>query len=178
MLLIRVMDKSKQPSIIITPTISQYPPVSGQNSRSGSVRSNPPGSDRFRTPGRPRSMSSISHSSIPLSALVSPHAPSVSKSMNNAYHMQDPRKPPKIQPTLWSLRFRSEYEDGSSAHAWFFFSGFVVFPAWWVASLWRIPKTRQVGGGGMEKAVTLDDPQVEHGQCSRLVACVQDNDFS
>ena len=104
-------------------------------------------------------MSSVSHSSIPPSALGSPHAPSVTISIHTAYRMRDPRRPPKIQPTSWSLRFKSEDEEGSPVHAWFFFFGFVVFPAWWVASLWRIPKT----SGDMENAVTLDDPQVEHG---------------
>lgn len=83
--------------------------------------------------------------------------------MSSAYHMRDPRKPPRVQPTPWSLRFRTEDEDGSPIHAWFFFLGFILFPLWWLASVWRIPQTRSVGGSEVEKAVTLDDPQVEHG---------------
>ena len=78
--------------------------------------------------------------------------------------MRDPRKPPRVQSTSWGLRLRTEVEDGSPIHAWFFFLGFIFFPLWWFASVWRIPQTRSVGGSEVEKAVTLDDPQVEHGQ--------------
>jgi hypothetical protein len=99
--------------------------------------------------------------SIPISALVSPHAPSISRS--SKFHMQDPRKPPRKRDTGWSLRFRGEEEVGSPVQAWFFFVGFVLFPLWWAASIMRTPETRQVGGSDTEKAVTLDDPQVEHG---------------
>ena len=104
---------------------------------------------------------SISQMSIPISALVSPHAPSISRS--SKFHMQDPRKPPRKRDTGWSLRFRGEEEVGSPVQAWFFFVGFVLFPLWWAASIMRTPETRQVGGSDTEKAVTLDDPQVEHG---------------
>lgn len=104
---------------------------------------------------------SISEMSIPISALVAPHAPSVSRS--STYHMRDPRRPPRIRPTSWTLHFRSEDEEASPFHAWCFFIGFILFPLWWIASFLPIPKTRQVGGTDTEKAVTLDDPQVEHG---------------
>lgn len=107
---------------------------------------------------------SLSEISIPLSALVAPHAPSVSV-RSSMYHMRDPRKPPRIHPTPWSLELRNPDQEGSPVHAWFFFIGFVLFPLWYVASFWRIPQTRQVGGSDTEKAVTLDDPQVEHGEC-------------
>jgi hypothetical protein len=136
------------------------------SSKTNSYRSDMP-SERVRSYERyerTRSMSQLSHTSIPVSALVSPRAPSVSKSMTSAYHMRDPRKPPRVQPTPWGLRLATEYEDGSSIHAWLFFLGFIIFPFWWVASVWRIPQTRSVGGSDVEKAVTLDDPQVEHGQ--------------
>ena len=86
--------------------------------------------------------------------------------MASAYHMRDPRKPPRVKSTPWGLRLKTEFEDGSPIHAWFFFLGFIIFPLWWIASLWRIPQTRSVGGSEVEKAVTLDDPQVEHGQLS------------
>ena len=92
--------------------------------------------------------------------------------------MRDPRKPPRVQPTSWALRRASAEETGSPVHAWMFFVGFVLFPLWWLASFWRIPQTRSVGGTDTEKAVTLDDPQVEHGEfglvsivgCSKVVS--------
>lgn len=135
------------------------------SSKTNSYRSDIPSekirmSERYE---RTRSMSQLSHTSIPVSALVSPRVPSVSRSLSSAYHMRDPRKPPRVQPTSWGLRFRTEFEDGSPIHAWFFFLGFILFPLWWLASVWRIPRTRSVGGSEVEKAVTLDDPQVEHG---------------
>ncbi|KAE9408303.1 hypothetical protein BT96DRAFT_914223 [Gymnopus androsaceus JB14] len=48
---------------------------------------------------------SISQASIPISALISPHAPSISHQHASPFHMRDPRKPPKIQPTTWKLAF-------------------------------------------------------------------------
>jgi hypothetical protein len=109
----------------------------------------------------------MSQTSIPISALVSPHAPSVLHP--GAYHMKDPRKP-KIQATRWALAFKDmdNEEEGSPVQAWLFFSGFILFPLWWVSSLWRIPKTRTVGGTDTEKAVVVDDPQVEHGTSMTL----------
>ena len=138
------------------------------SSKTNSYRSDIP-SERVRSYERyerTRSTSQLSHTSIPVSALVSPRAPSVSKSLTSAYHMRDPRRPPRVRPTPWSLRLTTEIEDGSPIHAWFFFLGFIIFPVWWLASVWRIPQTRSVGGSEVEKAVTLDDPQVEHGQLS------------
>ncbi|KAF9649778.1 hypothetical protein BDM02DRAFT_1749187 [Thelephora ganbajun] len=131
------------------------------SSKTNSYRSDIP-SEKVRSYERTRSMSQLSHTSIPVSALVSPRAPSVGKSLTSTYHMRDPRKPPRVQPTPWGLRLRTEVEDGSPIHAWFFFLGFIIFPLWWFASVWRIPRTRSVGGSEVEKAVTLDDPQVEH----------------
>lgn len=104
---------------------------------------------------------SISGRSIPISALVSPHAPSISRS--SRFHMQDPRKPPRKQDTGWALRFKEGDDEGSPVQAWLFYLGFILFPLWWAASFMRTPKTRHVGGSDTEKAVTLDDPQVEHG---------------
>jgi hypothetical protein len=108
---------------------------------------------------------SLSQTSIPISALVSPHAPSLTHS--KTFHMRDPRKPNKVQSTGWALHLPSTGEPGtgSPVHAWCFFIGFVFFPIWWVASFLRTPKTREVGGTDVEKAVTLDDPQVEFGTC-------------
>jgi hypothetical protein len=48
---------------------------------------------------------SISQASIPISALLSPHAPSISHSPSSVFHMRDPRKPPKTQSTPWTLAF-------------------------------------------------------------------------
>ncbi|KAI0629978.1 hypothetical protein C8Q77DRAFT_1064680 [Trametes polyzona] len=120
-----------------------------------------------RNSTRRRSLSEIS---IPISALVAPHAPSISV-RSSVYHMRDPRKPPRIQPTPWHLRLRTPEQEGSPIHGWFFFLGFILFPLWYVASVWRIPQTRQVGGTDTEKAVTLDDPQVEHDARSWRTRC-------
>jgi len=77
--------------------------------------------------------------------------------------MKDPRKPPsKPLGTPWTLRFATEEELGSPLHAWLFFIGFVLFPLWWIASLLKTPKTRKMGGSDGEKAMPLDDPQLEH----------------
>jgi len=127
-------------------------------SRGGSVRSTRrPESTVDRRSERRRSMS---ERSIPISALVAPHAPSIARS--SQYHMRDPRRPPKIMPTEWVPHFKSDEEEGSPMHAWCFFIGFILFPIWWIAAFFPTPKTREVGGTDTEKAVTLDDPQVEH----------------
>ena len=47
--------------------------------------------------------------------------------------------------------------------AWLFYIALVLFPLWWVGAFWRVPKTRVVGGTDTEKAVPLDDPQIEFG---------------
>jgi hypothetical protein len=44
-----------------------------------------------------------------------------------------------------------------------FYIALVLFPLWWIAAVWRVPKTRVVGGTDTEKAVPLDDPQIEFG---------------
>jgi hypothetical protein len=45
-----------------------------------------------------------------------------------------------------------------------FYIALVLFPLWWIAAVWRVPKTRVVGGTDTEKAVPLDDPQIEFGE--------------
>ena len=114
---------------------------------------------------------SLSQISIPLSALVTPHAPSIAPS--GTFHMRDPRRPRRRLETAWTLRLgrrgggaaggEDEGEGGSPAHAWLFFVGFVLFPLWWLAAVLGTPETRVVGGEDREKAVTLDDPQIEFG---------------
>jgi hypothetical protein len=107
---------------------------------------------------------SLSQRSIPISALVTPHAPSVGRA-SSAYHMRDPRRPSRRMETGWALRFRTAEEDGSPVQAWLFYIALVLFPLWWLGSVWRIPQTRVVGGTDTEKAVPLDDPQIEFGAC-------------
>ena len=121
-----------------------------------------------RAPSR-RSLSQASvHGSIPISALISPHAPSIQGS--SVFHMRDPRKPPPIQRTPWSLSLPSGghgrwlERGGSPLHAWLFFIGFLIFPIWWAAAFVGIPRTRRLGGNEVEKGVILDDPQVEYGK--------------
>ncbi|KAF5372269.1 hypothetical protein D9757_009647 [Collybiopsis confluens] len=53
----------------------------------------------------PSRRGSISQASIPISALISPHAPSIAHTHASVFHMRDPRKPPKIQSTPWTLAF-------------------------------------------------------------------------
>ncbi|KAF8442823.1 hypothetical protein L210DRAFT_3396948 [Boletus edulis BED1] len=105
---------------------------------------------------------SMSQMSIPISAIVSPHAPSISRSTK--FHMRDPRKPSKNpQDTPWGLRLATEDEPGSPIQAWCFFFGFLLFPVWWIAGLLlRVPKTRIAGDVDAEKGVTIDDPQIEY----------------
>ncbi|EGN98180.1 hypothetical protein SERLA73DRAFT_91425 [Serpula lacrymans var. lacrymans S7.3] len=140
-------------------TSSRALPAPRAPSHAASTRSNNPQSLARQPSDRRRSMSQIS---IPISALVSPHVPSITTS--SKFHMRDPRRPPKkLHDTEWSLRFKTEDEPGSPLHAWAFFIGFILFPAWWIAALFfRVPKTRTVGEPEIEKAVTIDDPQVEH----------------
>ncbi|KAF8073554.1 hypothetical protein FPV67DRAFT_1411028 [Lyophyllum atratum] len=138
-------------------------------------------SPSHQPPQRAPSRRSLSQASIPMSALISPHAPSVARS--STFHMRDPRKPAPIQSTPWSLSFpfgnvegmsgwRGWVERGGSPlHAWMFFLGFVVFPMWWVASFTGIPKTRRLDGGELEKGVVLDDPQVEYDAKSWRLRC-------
>ncbi|KAJ3994195.1 hypothetical protein F5050DRAFT_1896751 [Lentinula boryana] len=51
----------------------------------------------------PSRRGSMSQASIPISALISPHAPSISHPSASVFHMRDPRKPPRIQSTPWTL---------------------------------------------------------------------------
>ncbi|KAF9049330.1 hypothetical protein BDZ89DRAFT_940987 [Hymenopellis radicata] len=154
------------------------------NTGSWASRASAPYRTQSRTSGRnslhpqkSRAPSEVSQASIPISALISPHAPSISH-RSSTYHMRDPRKPAPVQPTPWSLtlpeRGWQRWTDGggSPLHAWMFFIGFVLFPLWWVAALLvRIPKTREIGMDAEEKGVMLDDPQVEHDAISWRRRC-------
>lgn len=126
---------------------------------------------------------SLSQASIPISALISPHAPSIGRT--GTFHMRDPRKPSPIQSTPWSLALPSQVQTGearwtwrgwverggSPLHSWLFFIGFILFPLWWIAAFLPIPRTRRLGGTDAEKAVMLDDPQVEHDAKSWRIRC-------
>ncbi|KAH7922940.1 hypothetical protein BV22DRAFT_1016317 [Leucogyrophana mollusca] len=149
-------------------TSSRVVPPPSAPSRAASTRSTQPQNLHRQSSDRRQSMSQIS---IPISALVSPHAPSITRS--SQFHMRDPRKPPKkLHDTEWSLRFGTEDEPGSPLHAWCFFVGFILFPVWWVAALFfRPPRTRMAGESAAEKAVTIDDPQIEHDAKSWRFRC-------
>ncbi|KDQ62079.1 hypothetical protein JAAARDRAFT_170246 [Jaapia argillacea MUCL 33604] len=143
---------------------SRSSPPSQQHHRSQSEK-DPPTPTRTSVDRR-RSLSAASMT-IPMSAIITPHAPSVTRSNNpgSLYHMRDPRKSPRIQETGWSLRFRDRDggEEGSGLHAWAFFVGFLIFPLWWVVSWFGVPTTRRLEGGDAEKrVVVVDDPQIEH----------------
>jgi len=126
----------------------------------------------------PPSRRSLSQASMPISALISPHAPSIGHP--GTFHMRDPRKPPPIQGTPWSLSFPAQTNGarwgwrgwvergGSPLHSWLFFIGFLLFPLWWMAAFLPIPRTRSLGGNDAEKGVMLDDPQVEHGKRGKI----------
>ena len=60
-------------------------------------------------------------------------------------------------------RFRTSEEEGSPVQAWMFYIALVLFPLWWIAACWRVPKMRVVGRTDTEKVVPLDDPQIEFG---------------
>lgn len=62
--------------------------------------------------GSTRRPPSLSQASIPISALISPHAPSVSH-RSSIFHMRDPRRPAPIQSTPWSLSFPTPAEGQS-----------------------------------------------------------------
>jgi hypothetical protein len=70
--------------------------------------------------------------------------------------MRDPCKPKRVRLTGWGLRFRDEENEqhGSPVHTWFLFTGFVMSVVSWLASFWRVPTMRSVGG--TEKAVVVD----------------------
>lgn len=106
---------------------------------------------------------SLSQSSIPISAILSPRAPSLDRL--SSFHMRDPQKPSPKRDVGWSLRLSSRDEKGSPFMAWAFWFGFLFPLLWWVASFWRIPKTRMVGTD-TEKAVIVDDPFFERGKCN------------
>ncbi|TFK27670.1 hypothetical protein FA15DRAFT_146788 [Coprinopsis marcescibilis] len=153
------------------------------SSRPPSTRDNSANGNQHH-PRRSASRRSISNASIPISAFMSPHAPSITPS--STFHMRDPRKPPRLQDTPWTLSFPVEVEagegrwsingwvdrGGSPLHAWFFFAGFVLFPVWWISGfLVPIPRTRRLAGEDSEKGVILDDPQVEHDHRSWRRRC-------
>ncbi len=110
-----------------------------------------------------RSISVISQSSIPISAIISPHPPSIDRL--SKFHVRDPKRPPPKRPVAWTLRLRTEDDHGSPRQAWCFWLGFLLPILWWIASLWPIAKTRILDA---EKSIPVDDPNVEHGELHKL----------
>ncbi|KAF7311895.1 hypothetical protein MIND_00200600 [Mycena indigotica] len=160
----RSQSQSRSPSQ--PPSRQPSQPPSQPHSRNNTISSrsgNSPGHQLARSPSR------ISQApSLPISALVTPHAPSVvSAGAGSYYQMRDPRKPPRVQPTGWAFTSFSTGELRDQKHALMFFFGFVLFPLWWIAGvLIGVPKTRRLEAGDAEKGtkrqqVVLDDPQVE-----------------
>ncbi|KAF5360457.1 hypothetical protein D9756_004950 [Leucocoprinus leucothites] len=149
--------------------------------------STPPTNTLYQQQSAAPSRRSLSQASIPISALISPHAPSIAHS--GKFHMRDPRRPAPVRSTPWSLSFPSRVESGESRWergswverggsplcSWLFFIGFVIFPMWWATWFVGVPKTRRLddGGetGGREKGVVLDDPQVEYDARSWRKRC-------
>ncbi|KAJ7258740.1 hypothetical protein B0H12DRAFT_434386 [Mycena haematopus] len=129
--------RQKRAKVATSDQSSPRPPsrsgsMSAANTGSASSRGSAP---RQQSGYTSRAPSRISQASVPISALVVPHAPSVVRSeMGTAYHMQNPRKPPRVKPTGWGLVFG---DGGSPVQAWLFFVGFVLFPVWWVAGFGR-----------------------------------------
>ncbi|KAL5482382.1 hypothetical protein ACEPAI_8976 [Sanghuangporus weigelae] len=128
--------------------------VSRASRTSRAMSAGPSGSSSIAFPGR----RSLSQASIPISAIVTPRAPSVDRL--SSFHMRDPRRPPPQREIGWTLRFPSFDDRGSPFAAWAFWFGFLFPLLWWLASFWRIPQTRMVGTD-TEKAVVVDDPFYE-----------------
>ncbi|KAF8895218.1 hypothetical protein BD779DRAFT_1668535 [Infundibulicybe gibba] len=132
-------------------------------------------------PQRTPSRRSLSQTSIPMSALISPHAPSISRS--STFHMRDPRNPRPykvhhghypyptptiIQPLVVRTVGRTRREPLVGMAILF---RVPIFPIWWVAAFMTTPKTRRLDGGDAEKGVVLDDPQVEFDAKSWRTRC-------
>lgn len=92
----------------------------------------------------------LSQTSIPLRAIVSPKPPSVDQ--GSTYHMRDPDlPPPRRLSTQWTGGARKDDNMGRAfpLQGWAFIIGFLVFPLWWVAAIapvgwgWR---SRGIGG--------------------------------
>ncbi|KAN0127969.1 hypothetical protein V8E53_014223 [Lactarius tabidus] len=121
--------------------------ASARLSRAPSTRSGPHGSSTGPESGSPESASererrrSVSQRSIPISALVIPHT-RLPSAVHPPHTMCHPRRPPRRVETGLTLRFRTSEEEGSPAQAWMFYIALVLFPLWWIAAVWRVPKTR------------------------------------
>jgi hypothetical protein len=120
-----------------------------------------------------RRTSILTNASIPVSAIVSPHAPSLStRGAGGWYHMRDPQRP-TTTPTSWTPTLSSKVDGqrvgGSPVHCWLFLVGFILFPAWWIASVLGVPNTRTLNEEGEKgQRVVVDDPQIERGMYALL----------
>ncbi|KIK57258.1 hypothetical protein GYMLUDRAFT_46518 [Collybiopsis luxurians FD-317 M1] len=88
--------RSRTANLLRTQSRTSHKSQNPSNTRNASA------APSVRAPSR---RGSISQASIPISALISPHAPSISHQHSSIFHMRDPRKPPKVQPTPWTLSF-------------------------------------------------------------------------
>ncbi|KIJ56891.1 hypothetical protein M422DRAFT_238482 [Sphaerobolus stellatus SS14] len=140
------------------PSTSTSRPHSPPSRPSSSLRShNSPSPNPRRV-----SQSSLA-SSIPVRAIVSPRAPSLS-SAGTSYHMRDPTlAPSRRHSTQWTGAARRRWgdqdwrgPDGAGGRngvffpiqGWAFVLGFVLFPLWWIAALgpvrWKSNAREQV----------------------------------
>ncbi|KAH8825952.1 hypothetical protein DL96DRAFT_1610340 [Flagelloscypha sp. PMI_526] len=142
-----------------------------------------PSSSSSAPPSRPSSPNGLPHrakskppslTSIPLSALISPHAPSLAPSAT--FHMRDPKKP-RIRPTGWAVHVRGEGQEKPPVQCWLFLVGFIC-PVTWVVGgwVWGVPQTRRLSGDVVEEGrkgdgVLLDDPQIEHDARTWRLRC-------
>jgi hypothetical protein len=140
----RISDASHAPSSfrqakrIRLSTPSHSPPHDGQSS----AQHSPPGSPGSRRPSSLRSLTAnsvnlrtLSQSSIPLRAIVSPKPPSIDR--RSTYHMRDPElPPPRRMSAQWTGGARKDEEIGRvfPLQGWAFMVGFLLFPMWWVAA--------------------------------------------
>ncbi|KAF8577473.1 hypothetical protein K439DRAFT_553051 [Ramaria rubella] len=113
-----------------------------------------PSSSLRTLPINPRS---LSQTSIPIRAIVSPRPPSIDR--RSEYHMRDPALPlPRRQSTQWTGGARKpegaeELRRTLPLQGWAFIVGFAIFPLWWIAAVapvgwgWGWTKGLQDGKG-------------------------------
>ncbi|KAF8877164.1 hypothetical protein CPB84DRAFT_377429 [Gymnopilus junonius] len=96
-------------------TYPQGPPVAPSASHASHYSNTTTQQPQAGPSERPPSRRSLSQASIPISALISPHAPSVTRM--GRFHMRDPHKPPPVQNTPWTLSLPSLVQEGESRWA-------------------------------------------------------------
>jgi hypothetical protein len=99
---------------------------------------------------RARRVSTLSGASIPVSAIVAPRAPSLGPP--GVYRMRAP-----AHTTPWL--------HGPRGWVLCFWAGFVLFPLWWAAALWRVPAPAPVAD--TEKGPDVDADAAQDAQDAR-----------